>query len=185
MLPIHWEPLYTKIAIAVVLLLFVISPIKFLRWIWKLVSSIVCFPYRVWRWRKNKRLLQTRQRNYKLLGNYVAVFAGHPDVLRYLRTLIENDTPEQEFQILLANNLKNLQMMEFELRKKELQLQLQEELNIKQIATQQQELLVESKMSLEQIKFREQLLDKLYQKIKEKYELPEQKHTEDTSSSSS
>lgn len=167
---IYWEPLYTKILFFALLLLVIIFPIKIWRWLGKILLFSIGLPYHIWKWRKKKKLAKIRQENYEYLGNYITLFADYPDILRYLRNLIENNIEPLAFQNIITSNLKNIELAQLDLQKKEIQQQLQEELEFKKLAAERQELLVQSRMSLEQIKFREQLLDNLYQKIKKKYD---------------
>ncbi len=137
----------------------------------KFLLYIIAFPYFLWRWNRKRYLTKTRRHNYEMLGNYISIFAGHSDILKHLRKLIEDGISEPEFQALLDTNLKNLTEFEVDKEKKVIRAKLEEEIDFKKMAIEQQELLIQSKLSLEQIKFREKLLDNLYKKMQEKYKI--------------
>ena len=59
----------------------------------------------------------------------------------------------------------------FQEQKQRLQEKIAEEEAMQKVSAQQQEILAQSRVSLEQIKFREKLLDQLYHKIRKKYRL--------------
>ncbi len=160
---------YVQIVCIAIVVMTLASPLGFGRWFVKILVYIIGFPYFLWRWHRNRALAKTRRLNYEFLGNYIALFAHNPEILKYLRSLIEEGISEQDFQNLLQRNLENLKAAELEQQKKLIREQLEQEQEFKKMATEQQELLIQSKLSLEQIKFRQQLLEHLYQKMAQKY----------------
>ena len=141
------------------------------RWIWTVLFYLVASPFLLWRAWRERKVTARRRRNYEILGRYVALLGNSSELLRYFRNLIENDIRERELQKLLEENVYRLKAHQQEQHKQELQQQLAEEQVLKQLAAEQQEILAQSRVSLEQIKFREQLLEQLYHKIRKKYDL--------------
>jgi hypothetical protein len=139
----------------------------FFRTIFYLITS----PYQLWKWRRKRREAKVRRQNYEILGNYVASLGNDPEILQYFRHLIEDGIETQELETLLevnAQNLKNLEAM----HQKEIVEETREQgEELKKMAAEQKELLLQSRLSLEQIKFREKLLEQLYAKIQKKYRL--------------
>lgn len=135
----------------------------------KAIWYIVFSPYYLIKWWLKRKAAKRRRRNYEILGNYVALLGNNPEILQYFRHLIEKGIPSEELHTLLETNLKNLKNFEIGKKRDLIKSQLEQETNWKQMAAEQQELLVQSRISLEQIKFREEVLDNLYHKIKKKY----------------
>lgn len=162
------------IALATFLTLAILMPFSFgkaLLWFCKFLIYCIGSPYFIWRWKKNKVLKQRQQKNYDLLGKYVVLLGNNPEILKYLRKLIESGITEKDFHLVMQVNLENLKNFELEKEREIIRTRLEEEADFKKMAIEQQDLLVQSKLSMEQIKFREQLLDNLYKKMEKKYHL--------------
>ncbi len=161
------------IALATILTLAILMPFSFgkmLLWAFKILVYGIGFPYFAWRWKKKKMLGDTKKANYELLGHYVALLGNNSEILRYLKKLIESGISEKDFYLVMKLNLENLKNFELEKEREIIRARLEEESDFKKMAAEQQELLIQSKLSLEQIKFREQLLENLYNKMEKKYQ---------------
>ena len=166
---------YIYIIFIVILTLVIFSPLEFgklfLIWIGKALLYIIGFPYYIFRWKHKRYIARQRQNNYEILSNYIMVLEQHPQLLKYVKNLIEAGITEKELSTFLENNLHNLKNFEFNQKRDEIKKQFEQEKNFKELAKEQQELLLQSRLSLEQIQFREKLLDNLYKKIQKKYRL--------------
>lgn len=137
----------------------------------KTIIAILIIPYKFCSWLIEIHRAKRRRRNYEILGRYVALFDNNPEIIKYFRNLIECGIVEEELQAMLEANISYLRNFEIEAEREQSTNKLQQEQRLKKIAAEQQQILLQSRLSLEQIKFREQLLDQLYQKIRKKYQL--------------
>lgn len=164
-----------QIAIGLVLGLAMLLPFgigNFLaRLMWKAMLYTLGSPYWLWVGLRELRLARRRRANYELLGRYVALLGNNPEILRYFRQLIETGISQKELEKLINDNLSNLRQFEITQQQEEVRQKSQQEEMLKKLMTEQQEILAKSRVSLEQIKFREQLLEQLYHKIRKKYRL--------------
>ncbi len=137
----------------------------------KVLFYIATWPYFLWkkysRWRKAK----TRRRNYEVLGNYISLLGNNPDSLSYFKALIEDGISEEKFLELLETNVIKLRHFENNKKREEIRSQLEEQEQVKAMANEQQELLAKAEMGLEQIHFKQKLLDNFYRKIQKKYRM--------------
>lgn len=160
----------TVIAVLVSALLFV--PVGWgrfvLKWGWKLFWYLISSPYYLLMWVHESRAAARRRSNFELLGQYVAALGNNPHTLKYFRTLIENGIREQSLLKLLKNNLQQAEGVH---SPEEITEQLEQEQSLRKLAAQQQEILTKSQVSMEQIQFREKLLEQLYHKIRKKYRM--------------
>ena len=137
----------------------------------KLFLRLFFFPYYLIRWFFQRRKTKRRRRNYEILGQYVALLGNNAGTIGYFRELIEKGIKEEELEDLIQANLQKIKDFEESKKKEAIRNELEKKMNMQELAQEQQEILTEAKMSLEQIKFREKLLDGLYQKIRRKYGL--------------
>ena len=70
-----------------------------------------------------------------------------------------------------SKQIEKAPQMEILERKKLVEETQKQEEQLKEMAAEQKELLLQARLSLEQIRFREKLLDQLYHKIRKKYRL--------------
>ncbi|WP_372369886.1 hypothetical protein [Candidatus Uabimicrobium sp. HlEnr_7] len=137
----------------------------------KLFFRGIFFPFYLIRWWLRRKQTQQRTHNYEILGQYVALLGNNSATLGFFRELIERGIKEEELEKLIQANLQKVQDFNESKEKEAIRKKLEEEMQMRELAKEQQTILSEAKMSLEQIKFREQLLDGLYQKIRRKYGL--------------
>lgn len=137
----------------------------------KLFIRIFFFPYFLLKWYLQRRTRKRRRRNYEILGQYVALLGNNAGTLGYFRELIEKGIKEEELESLIQANVQKMRDFDESKKKKAIRRKLEDEMQMQELAQEQQEILAEAKVSLEQIKFREKLLDGLYQKIRRKYGL--------------
>jgi hypothetical protein len=165
----------SSILIVVLVVIFILSPFGlgefFFKWILQWLFYLLISPYYIWLWLKECLAIGRRRRNYELLGRYIALMGNNPDNIKYFRQLVELGIKEKELESLLDANVENARNIKATEQQQELQQKTEEEEQIKKLALEQQEMLMQSRVSLEQIKFREKLLDELYQKIKKKYKI--------------
>jgi hypothetical protein len=164
-----------QIVLVVVLGLVVFLPFgigrSLARMMWSLVFYILGSPYWLWRGLHQWFTAHCRRRNYEILGRYVALLGNNPEILRYFRQLIESGISQKELEKLLADNLANLRQFEVTQQQNDVQQKSKQEETFKTLVAEQEEMLARSRASMEQIKFREQLLEQLYHKIRRKYRL--------------
>lgn len=137
----------------------------------KFLLRMVFFPFYLIKWWLRKKEVERRRRNYEILGQYVALLGNNSATLGFFRELIEKGIKEEELEKLIQANLQKMKDFDEGKKKEAIRNKLEEEMQMRELAQEQQTILSEAKMSLEQIKFREQLLDGLYQKIRRKYGL--------------
>lgn len=137
----------------------------------KFLLRTLFFPFYLIRWWLRKKEIERRRRNYEILGQYVALLGNNSATLGFFRELIEKGIKEEELEKLIQANLQKMKDFDEGKKKEAIRNKLEEEMQMRELAQEQQTILSEAKMSLEQIKFREQLLDGLYQKIRRKYGL--------------
>ncbi len=135
------------------------------------ILVLLFWPYYIYKWYRGKKSAHQRQRNYEILGNYVALLGNNPTTLSYFRNLIETGVSEKRLVELLEINLNKLMTYQENAEIKKIEKQKENKEEIEQLLQEQKELLIQSRLSLEQIKFREKLLNGLYQKIQKKYRM--------------
>jgi hypothetical protein len=120
-----------------------------------------------WLWQKH--IAKKQRQNYELLGIYISYFQNKPAILRTLTEMIEKGISQKKFEGILRERAVVVQRERLAMEQKQIMLQNQEKESMLQIIKEQQELLAQSKMNFEQLKFREQILDDLYNKAELKY----------------
>jgi len=120
-----------------------------------------------WLWQKH--IAKKQRQNYELLGIYISYFQNKPAILRTLTEMIEKGISQKKFEGILRERAVIVQKERLAMEQKQIMLQNQEKESMLQIIKEQQELLAQSKMNFEQLKFREQVLDDLYSKAELKY----------------
>ncbi len=140
-----------------------------LRLIWKLFYGCVSCPFMFLNWLWQKHIAKKQRQNYELLGIYISYFQNKPAILRTLTEMIEKGISQKKFEGILRERAVIVQKERLAMEQKQIMLQNQEKESMLQIIKEQQELLAQSKMNFEQLKFREQVLDDLYNKAELKY----------------
>ena len=165
----------TQLLILFVIFFFIMVPITIAQRgdniVAKFLLRTVFFPFYLIKWWLRKKEVERRRRNYEILGQYVALLGNNSATLGFFRELIEKGIKEEELEKLIQANLQKMKDFDEGKKKEAIRNKLEEEMQMRELAQEQQTILSEAKMSLEQIKFREQLLDGLYQKIRRKYGL--------------
>ncbi|BBM83005.1 hypothetical protein [Candidatus Uabimicrobium amorphum] len=165
----------TQLLILLAIFFFIMVPITIAKRgdniVAKFLFRTIFFPFYLIRWWLRKKEIERRRRNYEILGQYVALLGNNSATLGFFRELIEKGIKEEELEKLIQANLQKMKDFDEGKKKEAIRSKLEEEMQMRELAQEQQTILSEAKMSLEQIKFREQLLDGLYQKIRRKYGL--------------
>ena len=136
----------------------------------KIVLYIVTFPISLPIFLRKRYVIRMRRKNYEILGNYVSYFQDNPDLLRSLAYMIENNTKNEKFQQYLLQEVKKIYNDKIQKEKEDIQEQYDKKKSLENIIIEQQNLLAQSKSYFEQLKFREQALEKLYEKAEKKYQ---------------
>ena len=74
----------------------------------KFIFYVLAWPYYLWKWRREKINVKNRQKNYEILGEYIALLGNNPEVLSYLKKRIEKGVSPEEFSKILDNKLENI-----------------------------------------------------------------------------
>lgn len=136
----------------------------------KMILYTVSFPISLPIFLRRRYIIKMRRKNYEILGNYVAYFQNNPDLLRSLAYMIENNIRNEKFQQHLLQEVKKIYTDKIQQEKKEIEEQYDKKKSLENIIIEQQNLLAQSKSYFEQLKFREQVLEKLYEKAEKKYQ---------------
>ena len=141
----------------------------FLKIMFKMVFYVISFPISLPIFLRRRHIIGMRRKNYEILGNYVSYFQNNPDLLRSLAYMIENNIKTEKFQQHLLQEVKKLYADKIQQEQQEIEEQYNKKKSLENIIIEQQNLLAQSKSYFEQLKFREQVLEKLYEKAEQKY----------------
>ena len=121
--------------VTALIIIVILTPFGFGRFFWKYISKILLLvllaPYKLWKWLRERRVARVRRNNYELLGHYLALLGNHPELLQYLRRLIEKGMREKEFEHILKSNLDNLKNFEIERQRELVKAQLEQQHDFK------------------------------------------------------
>ncbi|MEK7487520.1 MAG: hypothetical protein AABZ60_24590 [Planctomycetota bacterium] len=151
-----------------ILLLFLGSFFYYTRVLWLSFFKFFLFPWYLLKGVHEYRERKRKQYCRELCAEYWFILGQQPHTLRYFEQLIEEGIQPKELHRILEANLVHSHTLEKDKELQSLDAQYRNQANIAQFKAEREELLAQTQMALEQLRHKEKLLAKIYDKLKEK-----------------